>query len=88
VRGNTIAGVVLSPHINADAHRDPIVVEMLRNQHKQIGEALTQCFAITIKSVAIPRTKVLSRSVCCYFGCWLKAWQCARFAILICRQIP
>lgn len=41
-RGNTIASVVLFAQINAEAHRDPVIAEVLRNHDKQIGEAIAQ----------------------------------------------
>ncbi|WP_296253045.1 TetR/AcrR family transcriptional regulator [uncultured Stenotrophomonas sp.] len=41
-RGSTIASVVLFAQINAEAHRDPVIAEVVRNHDKQIGEAIAQ----------------------------------------------
>lgn len=41
-RGNAIASVVLYAQINAEAHRDPGIAEVMRSHDKQIGVAIAQ----------------------------------------------
>ncbi|UUS13793.1 TetR/AcrR family transcriptional regulator [Stenotrophomonas sp. CD2] len=86
IHGNAIASVALYAEINAEAHRDPVLAEVLRTHDKQTSAAIHAGCASVTSIWAGASTRKASPDAPCCCGCWWKAWPCVPCATPTCRR--